>query len=305
MQGRPQDYMDVGIVHFMAFPEVMKGEGPVVETLRAICDDDYFGAVEVTRIRDAAARRTAIEMVRKAGMKLGFGAQPALLGGKCDLNSIEAPVRQKALDVARACLAEAQEWQADGMAVLSGRDPGEDGRKLAKTMLIASLKEICEYSRRDAEMPILLESFDRVPFGKNCFVGPTEEAALIADKVYPYFLFFGLMLDLSHLPLLAEAGADAVKAAAPYLRHVHVGNCVKADPNHPAYGDEHPVMGTPGGEVGVDELAGFLQALLDAGYLSEGGHKVVAFEVKPFGDQTSEEVIAQSKAVLDAAWAAL
>jgi len=272
MKGRPQDYMDVGILHFMAFPEVMKGEGPVLETLRMICEDDYFQVVEVTQIKDASVRKSAIETVRKAEMKAAFGAQPVLLGGGLDLNASEPAERQKALDAVKESIEEAREWHCTGLAVLSGKDPGAEQRDLAKALLVAS---------------------------------PTDEAALIADKVYPYFPSFGLLLDLSHLPLLDEAGETAIKTAGSYLRHAHIGNCVKQDAHHPAYGDNHPVMGTPGGEVGVDELATFLKALLETGYIREGGHNIVSFEVKPFGGQTSDEVITQSKAMLDAAWAAL
>ena len=305
MQGRPQDYMKVGVIHFMAFPEVMKGEGPVVETLERLCADDYFQAVEVTQVKDPAVRARAIEVAREAGKTVAFGAQPILLGGKLDLNSLDADARQVAVDAARGALDEAIEWGACGFAVLSGPDPGEEKRDEARAMLIASLKEICEFSRRKKGPPVLLETFDRVPYGKNCLIGPTDEAAEIADKVYPFYLDFGLMVDLSHLPLLSESPETCIAAAGQHLKHVHIGNCVMRDESHPAYGDNHPVFGIPEGENGMDELAAFLKALLDAGYLGKGGENIVSFEVKPFGDQTSDEAIANAKETLDAAWAAL
>ena len=59
MKGRPQDFMRVGMIHFMAYPQAMKPGGPVVETLQALCADDYFSLVEVTRIPDAATRARA------------------------------------------------------------------------------------------------------------------------------------------------------------------------------------------------------------------------------------------------------
>ena len=40
-----QKYMDLSIVHFMAFPEVMGGQGPIVETLEDILFDTFFTAV--------------------------------------------------------------------------------------------------------------------------------------------------------------------------------------------------------------------------------------------------------------------
>lgn len=305
MKGRPQEYMDVGLIHFMAFPEVMRGEGPVVDTLNTICRDDYFQAVEVTRIRDAGERKHAIELAAGTHTRVGFAAQPVLLGGKYDLNSLDPAAHQEAIDVARTCLEEANEWGACGLALLSGEDPGTEQRPTATVMLIASLKETCERSRRLSKMPVILETFDRVPYGKNRLVGPTSEASKIADKVYPYYFYFGLCIDLSHLPLLGETAEYALKTATPYLRLVHIGNCVMKDENHPAYGDEHPVFNTPGGENGVDELAAFLQALLEVDYLGKGLHNIVSIEVTPYGEQTSESVIAESKAALDAAWAAL
>lgn len=305
MRGRPQDCMRVGIVHFMAFPEVMKGEGPVVETLETLCGDDYFQVVEVTRIKDAETRQRAIEVVGKSGRTAAFGAQPVILGGKLDLNSLDPRVRQAAVDAMRNALSEAIEWKAGGFAVMAGPDPGEKKRTNAKAMLCASLKELCEISRRAGGPAVLLETFDRVPYGKNCLIGPTDEAVDIARQVYPFYLRFGLMVDLSHLPLLGEAPEQAIKTAGERLRHVHIGNCVMRDAGHPAYGDNHPAFGISEGENGVDELAAFLKALLDAGYVGAGKRNIVSFEVKPFGDQTSEAVIANAKETLDAAWAAL
>ena len=302
MKGRPQDFMSVGIVHFSAFPEAAKGEGAIVETLRTLCEDDYFQAVEVTAIRDAAVRERAIRLVRDSGKKVAFGAQPALLAGRHDLNSFDPGARQAALDAVRAVLPQAKEWGACGLAVLSGPDPGEPKRAAAKALLCASLKELCEFSRRAGGPPILLEVFDRVPFGKNCLIGPSVEAAEVADKVYPFYGDFGLMMDLSHIPLLGETAERALKAAPEDLRHVHIGNCVVRDKDHPAYGDNHPIFGIPEGENGAAQLAAFLKVLIEIGYLGEGRRNIVSFEIKPFGGQTAPQVIANAKETLDAAW---
>ena len=40
-------YMRVGIIHFMAFPQTMGGEGPILETVKRIAYDDYFNAIEI------------------------------------------------------------------------------------------------------------------------------------------------------------------------------------------------------------------------------------------------------------------
>jgi hypothetical protein len=49
-------YMQVGIVHFMAFPQVIKGEGPIAETLRQLVIDEHLDAVEIMWIKRATER---------------------------------------------------------------------------------------------------------------------------------------------------------------------------------------------------------------------------------------------------------
>lgn len=66
-------YMKVGIIHFMAYPQVMRGEGPILETLRRIAEDDYFSAVEVTWMRDLDVRRQARDLLEAAHMIVAYG----------------------------------------------------------------------------------------------------------------------------------------------------------------------------------------------------------------------------------------
>jgi sugar phosphate isomerase/epimerase len=113
------------------------------------------------------------------------------------------------------------------------------------------------------------------------------------------------MIDLSHLPLMGESVEHALRIARDYLVHVHIGNCVIKEKNHPAYGDKHPRFGMPGSENDVDELRLFLKALLDIGYIGEGKQNIVAFEVKPQSGESPEVVIANAKRTLMEAWTKL
>ena len=295
--------MQVGIVHFMAYPAVMKGKGPVLETLEEICADDYFQVVEVTSVKRPKLRQQAIERVQAAGKAVALGLQPVLLAGKLNLNAADVNDRKKALDTVKAGIDEAIEWGAIGVAVLSGPDPEEEKRAEALRCLIGSLKECCEYSRANGGPPVLLEVFDRQAYAKNCLIGPTEQAVEIADAVACYSPRFGLMIDLSHLPLLDETPEQALTAAREHLRHVHIGNCVKSHEEHEAYGDNHPMFGIAEGENGVQELAAFLRVLADIEYVGLHKRNVVSFEVKPFGAQSPQDVIVNAKETLDAAWA--
>ncbi len=295
----------IGIIHFMLWPEVMSGDGPIVATVERLVADTAFDAIEVTRIDDAEARARVRGLCESARVTVAFGAPPILLGGKLDLNSLDEARRTEAIEAVKGGIDQAADLGAEGCAVLSGPDPGLAHRDEATGLLVDSLKWLCDYAAQKGDLPIVLETFDRKPFGKNCLIGPSAEAAEVARRVRRQFPSFGLMLDLSHLPLLDESPREAIRTVGDALVHVHMGNCVMRDPNHPAYGDSHPRFGVPGGENDVLELAEFLKALLDAGFLNSDCRPVLSFEVKPLEGESAEALIAGSKRTLADAWAAV
>jgi len=52
----------------------------------------------------------------------------------------------------------------------------------------------------------------------------------------------------------------------------------------------------------VDELVEYLRVLLRVGYLNKENPPVLSFEVKPWGDEDPDIVIANAKRVLNMAW---
>jgi len=302
MQESMYKFMKVGLIHFMAFPQVMKGEGPILETLQKIAEDDFFTAVEVSWINDAQVRQKAKKMLEVSHLTVAYGAQPRLLVKKLDLNSLDEAERRKAVNEVKAGVDEAYEIEAKGLAFLSGKDPGVDERKQALKLLISSIKEICGYAKSKGNLGIALEVFDR-DIDKKCLIGPAKDARIVAEEVRREFDNFGLLVDLSHLPLLGETPKQAIMPVKDFLVHAHMGNCILKDKEHPGYGDEHPRFGIKGGENDVKELIEYLRVLLDIGFLNPENPPIVSFEVKPLADESSEVVIANAKRVLREAWA--
>lgn len=303
MQASLHAYMKVGILHFMAFPETLQGDGPILETLAAIVEDPFFGVVEVSRINDPKVRREAAALLSSAGMEVVFGAQPVLLQGRHDLNSLDEAARAAALAACYEALAQAKELGARKLAILSGPDPGPAKRAAATDALIRSLIDLGR--RCEAQgVQLALETFD-FDIDKRALVGPNREAAAIARTVRQAVPSFGLMLDLSHLPLQYETPQDGLTATADVLIHTHCGNTIMRDRNHPLYGDQHPRFGHPDGENGVAELREYLRMLLKIGYLRPGELRTLSFEVKPAPGESSRAVIAGAKRTLMEAWATL
>jgi len=291
-------YMKMGIVQLMAFPDM-----DTVESIKKIAEDEFFGAIEIASI-PGDIRAEVDKILGASKLVVGYVGQAALLGQKLDLNSSVPQQREAAISQIKSGVDEAYFLGAKQLAVLSGPTPTPDKREKAKELLVDSLAQICGYAQNKGNLNITLEIFDR-DVDKKCLIGPTEEGVEIAREVRRHYPNFGLMVDLSHLPLLKESADRALKTAKDYLNHVHIGSCILKDKSHPAYGDKHPPFGLAAGENDVEEVRLFLKALMEIGYIDEGKQNVVAFEVKPLSGQSPEVVVANAKRTLMEAWAKL
>ncbi len=297
-------YLRLGIVHFMAFPAVMAGEGPYADTIREIARDPFFTAIEVGWAHDAAQRVAAAAVLRESHLAVGFGAQSALLTTKSNLNALDEPTRRKAVEVVHGCIDQAAALGAKRVAVLSGPYPGAADEAKATERLVASLMELSGYAR-DRNLAITMETFDRT-VEKKSLVGPTTLAVKVSEAVRKEYREFGLMLDLSHMPLLGESVRESLITGRDHLVHAHIGNCVMGDPKHPAYGDAHPRFGIAGGENDTPEVLEYLRVLFEIGFLGATNRlPFLSFEVKPQPGEDPATVIASTKRVFADAWAQL
>jgi sugar phosphate isomerase/epimerase len=295
-------YCTMSIVHFMAFPETSGGSGPIVESIARVAADDFFDGIEIAWIKDPVARQEAAAVLAASGLRVGFCAHPAILSQKLNLNSPDAAPRGRA--VAQMCelIDQAHGLGAARFVLLSGPDPGDAARPAALAALAESLAALCRHAQPYG-IEVVVETFDR-GVDKKALIGPVADAAQLARTLRQDHPSFGLLYDLSHMPLLDETPAD-MAAIQDYLVHTHVGNCVKV-PGRALYGDLHPGFGLPGGENGVAQLAAFVRGLFAIGYLAERRDPKpwVGFEVKPQGPgQTSELIMANAKRAWRQAWA--
>ncbi|MCB2185052.1 MAG: sugar phosphate isomerase/epimerase [Deltaproteobacteria bacterium] len=303
MQTKMDAYLKMGLVHFMAYPQLAGGTGPWAETAARIGRDTFFTAIEVTHIADPAEREKVRDVCRLAKLALGFGAHPPILGGRLNLNSLDQGERRAAVNRLKELLEEAIYLEAESFVVLSGKDPGEADREAAVEALVASLGELCAYSAERGGPPVIAEVFD-CAVDKCCLLGPAPLAARVAQMVKASHQNFGLLVDLSHIPLLGETPRQALEPVAEHLMAAHIGNAVTV-PAMPGYGDYHPIFGTPGSCNDVPEVLEFLRVLKEIGFLDGVKRPMVSFEIKPMEGQDPELVIANAQRVMNLAWAQL
>jgi sugar phosphate isomerase/epimerase len=306
-----RDMMDLGIVHFMAYP-VIRDEDPkaILESATKIALDDFFSVIEVRPTQHPEVLEGLKKLAMTGHIKIGIGAQPPLLIGKLNINSLDQAERQKAVDAVKQGVDQAYELDARIVAFLSGPDNAED-RDSAMSALVDSCVELCEYSKSKAgdgePVWLSLEQFDH-DIDKCSLIGPTPRTVELCERVKAKVSNFGITQDLSHMPLLHENAQEMLAPTVDHLIHVHVGNAAMDDTEHSAYGDKHPGFGSPGSRNDVEDLARFLETLIYVGYFDKElptPKPIVTFEVAPVGDEDSDLLVAGTKRVFKQAWSML
>ena len=300
MQVPKQTYFKTGLIHFMAFPETIGGEGPIVETVRRVVADDYFDAISISWVKNPGVRKQVAAMLAQSQMSVAYGAHPRLLSQGLNINHLDPRERKKALATLCEGVDEALELGATSLVFLSGKWE-EKTKEDSYRALVESTLALCDYAESQGGLRIIHENFDH-DIDKASLIGPTPLALRYAKDIRKEFLEFGLMVDLSHIPLIGETPEEALVPIRDYLVSVDIGNCVKADPSLPRYGDTHPCFGYPHGENDVPELVAFLRVLLDIGFLDPENPPVVSFEVRPGEGEDSEVYLGNAKRTLNEAW---
>jgi sugar phosphate isomerase/epimerase len=304
MESRVEIYPGLGLVQYAAFPKVIQGEGPIVETLEAALADDVFNTIEISWIKNEVLKRRACEMLANSGKRVVFSGGPPYAFQKIVLSSLDCDEREHSLECAKKLVDDALLFDACIHLITGGPDPGPAKREKAKDALVKSIQELSDYAEAHAKnSPLFLsmEPVDRAVHRKG-LIGPIPEAVEMTRRVNDLGGKLFLTIDQSHLAQLGESPEEALAVAYDYLFHVHLANCIISDPHNPLYGDEHPPFGIPGGEHGLTELKAFLKILQGLGYFWRvppyGGRPIISVEVKPQDDRDPLQLIRITKDVL-------
>ncbi len=296
-------YFKVGLISFMAYPSTLRGTDPNgLDVIKKVACDDYFDAIEVTWMKDDAQRAQAAKLLDVAHMKVCYGAQPRLLTTGLNANDINEQGRLAAEKTLMEAIDEAQQLGASGIAFLSGKWE-EATKEQSYAQLLKTTGNLCAYAKTK-NMTVELEVFD-YDIAKASLIGPAPLAARFAADIRTKYDNFGLLIDLSHIPMTRESSEFVVRTLRPYLTHFHIGNTVIASPELEGYGDEHQRFGFPGSANDTEQLLEFMRVLKNEGFFDANNPYVLSFEVKPWKDEDPDAVVANAKRVLNRAWALL
>jgi len=289
-------YFKVGTIQWMSFPPARHAP---MDSLKRLLSDDYFDAIELTHYPDEAERKKAKEMLAASHVTVCYGAQPRLLGPKLNPNDLDEEKRLAAENILLDSVKEADYLGAKGIAFLAGKWAPET-KEQAYEQLLKTTQSVCK-AAAERGMAVNLEVFD-YDMDKATLIGPAPLAARFAADMRLCCNNFGLLVDLSHYPTTYETPRFVVQTLRPYITHLHIGNAV-VKPDAAAYGDKHPRFGFPESAVDTPELADYFTLLREEGFLREKEPLVLSAEVTPFGEEDSEITLANTKRVINRAWA--
>jgi hypothetical protein len=134
----------------MAYPSTMRGEGPVVETMKKILVDDYFDAIEVTHIADEAVRAQAKSLLAQSHMTVCYGAQPRFLTSGMNVNDLDEEKRKAAEALLLDSIDEAEYLGSKGVAFLAGKfDPAKKDEAYASFLRPPGCLRLCQDQGHD------------------------------------------------------------------------------------------------------------------------------------------------------------
>lgn len=287
-------YFKVGTIQWMSYPR-----SDPMDSLRAICRDEYFDAIELKGYGEKNAEAKAL--LEQSHLKVCYGAQPRLLGPKLNPNAIDEEERKKAEATLIEAIDEAEYLGAKGIAFLAGKWQPET-KELAYAQLLKTTRNLCDYAAQKG-MNVELEVFD-FDMDKAALIGPAPYAARFAADMRTTHSNFGLLVDLSHFPTTYETSRFVIRTLRPYITHFHFGNAV-VKPGCDGYGDLHPRMGYPNSANDVPELLDYLRVLRQEGFFNAEEPYVLSMEVTLRPGEDEGIVLANTKRCLNRAWALL
>ncbi len=293
-------YARLGLVHHMLYPDCAEHPEQHVATLKALAGRTDIETLDCCLPYDPAARAELIPVLRACGKTdITFAVHFYPLR-KISFCSTSLPEQAQARMIVRDMIDQAVAIGATGFIFASGGPTPSEATLANHAAFAAFCRWLCGELRPHG-ITAQLEPFD-MTIDKKFLYGPTAQCVGLIESLKPEVDNLGIELDMAHLPLMGETSVHAIRAAAPHLKRVHLGNCVLRDTAHPRYGDTHPPMGFAGGEIDVPELTEILRVLLEVGFLSRASRGNLVIEMTPWPGKTVQETIADGFGRLNQAW---
>ncbi|MBU8902715.1 MAG: TIM barrel protein, partial [Victivallales bacterium] len=299
MNGDIREYAKLGLVHHLLYSEYLNSSEKHVETLLKFIKRTDIETFDCCLPYGEDYRQLLIPAIRECGKTNCFAIhfyplRSLPLAAKTPAN------RAQTWMIIDDMIAQAAAIEAEGFIFAAGTPSFYD----AKAEDFSAFDDFCDklcLKLKKHNITALLEPFD-MDVDKKFLYGPIDDCVKLAKRISAKHDNFGFEIDMAHLPLMREDFASAIERTSPWLKRVHLGNCVLKDKNNPRWGDTHPPIGFAGGEIDIPELKIILRSLLDCGFLDKSNRGNLLIEMTPFPGKSVDYTVNDNFTRLEQAW---
>jgi hypothetical protein len=296
-----QKFLALGVNHHLLYIDKSWEPMEHARSLNKLLSDERIELLDVWIPTDGPVREREIAAIRASDKQIVYNIGTRKGKSPAHPATLDPDKRKYSIEFYKRELESAIAVRAIKVVTNSGPDVPEN-RKAAFEALVDFYVEICQFVSAQSDMVILVEPTDRET-DKRKFIGPSVEAVKLAKRLHQAGCGnFASMVDMCHLPLMGESIDWALHSTQGYIGHIHLGNCILKDPNHPLFGDKHVPLGIPGGEYDVEDVADLLTIGLQIGYFNQRNRGTVSLEMRPYPNKTSEESLDIHYQKFEQAW---
>ena len=268
----------LGVNHMFLYPESMTDEKVHTETLKEIIKTDLVDALDLWVWRGKERSKEEFAIIRDCGKWINynigdrFGEEPVFPSSKYEKD------RTYAYDIFMREIEYAVTCGAKKLVFGSGPDDVKDHNGALERYFEFLIKLSSQIPK---DMKICLEPTDW-DIDKHFLCGPLLESVELAKIMRKEgYENFGLLLDMSHIPIMHESLESAVEKCRDVLTHIHMGNAVIKNKQSPFYGDKHIPWSYPDSEYTEKDGVTFIKLLKEIGYTKQE-NATASFEMRPY-----------------------
>lgn len=280
------DQVILGINHMFLYPDSIVNGSVHTATLAELAENPAMDALDCWVW--AANAKEELPILRNSGKQINYNIGDRFGETPVFPSTADKKERSYAMDTLRRETEFALECGAKKIIFASGKDVPLE-RNEAKKRFQDFVLEWMEHIPHDVWMT--LEPTDQ-DVDKFFLYGDLLETCECVKQIRDAgHNNMGILLDMGHIPIMHESLESAVEKAAPYIEHIHLGNCVIKNKANPLFGDKHPCWGDVDGEYDEKDGARLLALLADAGYLTRGRPQTISFEMRPLVGMDANQTV--------------
>lgn len=251
-----------GICISALYKETILNSKKLLDIMNKINETKVFNCVEFYFEGSAQDYNNISGLIKKSNLYAVFLPGFAMKRDCIDLGSLDAIERFDAIEKCKKFIDISYTLNAKKMLILSGPKPENNNDKYeVADNFIKSMEIVLDYAKKHANeyvLDITLEFFNDKgePY---LAVGDIDLVDYICQKLFKNHNNFCITYDTSHVKQLGEDIYNVYLRLKPYIRHIHLANCVTKYPDSHLFGDKHPLFNIEDGDFTDDDMAEFLR----------------------------------------------